>query len=523
MKKILILLYLLLSYEGGVFAQSVKIQPPTYPKNIKENESVGLRLNISPDSLQKRAKYFCTECAAHTAILDSAKGVFSWKPSFQLVKKDETPKPVNFTIKVFVRLDSATILSDSTTLTFEVANANRPPIITEDTTIVWVDLPNKNKTLTLPKIYFYDEDGDDIFFRLTSKRHAGISLSTDGVLNYQFSMAEYRQLPLLVLYEVADMQRNATQAKFLFQRSNIDVPPLMSISPRTLNYQIDEGDTIRIAIDVFDPNNDLCSVDAYAEPRISKFMPERFLRKISEEQYRFEWSPNNDFVETIEGKRNFDLYFAAKDQTDSTSRTKVSIEVKDRINWQEEDAVREKDYRYIVQNATETILRMEGKVAADRKAFYKFLHKKKTKEILSNALSTLTANGGAALDNYVSAFGGSTDNLDPLKNKLSVANSTMQLINPNVLQQFSLEDQKMVTSFTDLVKAFSTLFTETELFIALFGQTKLRRGVAFYEKKMTLQKIVSDITHDAIMNLAPLENSITDADIQARFGEYKAP
>lgn len=388
--------------------------------------------------------------------------------------------------------------------------SNHPPqLLQKEPEILWFTNFRQVITYQFPAKGFYrDQEGHEVAFRLLTKDYAGLRLTPEGLFTAQLSLAEYRKLPLTVDYEIFETnsaENLTTKGQIILQKTKNDLPPSISISPKTLRYAIEETDSMAIKIAVTDPNDDLREFEVYSSVQYGKFNPAHFLTKTAENIYCFKWQPGYDFVQLRnpqeEPKRAFQLVFEAKDEADSTTKVAIDIEVFDKIDWNIADKVRQQEFDQVVWSATEALIRLEQTFQTMDKDIRKMYKNKKLRASLSTSLRTLSQN-----EFLRSKLIGEDQEK---QNWLGVINDTQQNKpnNTNIEQEYPAEFAK-IQRFSNIVGHLKNIYVETELFVNRYAQVESRRTDTFMSEKETIQKNISSVLRDNSLILNPLHISI---------------
>ena len=404
-----------------------------------------------------------------------------------------------------------------------VPPANHPPqLLHKEPEILWFTHFRQVIAYQFPAKGFYrDQEGHEVAFRLLTKDHAGLRLTPEGLFTAQLSLAEYRKLPLTVEYEIFETNsaENLTaKGQIILQKTKNDLPPIISIWPKTLRYAIEETDSVAIKIAVTDPNDDLREFEVYSSVQYGRFNPAHFLTKTAVNTYWFRWQPGYDFVQLRnaqeEPKRAFQLVLEAKDEADSTTRVAIEIEVFDKIDWNIADKVRQQEFELVVWSATEALIRLEKTFQTMDKDIKKMYKNKKLRASLGASLRILSQND--FLRNKVIGED------DEKRNWLGVINDTHQDRVNNHTNEFNIEQEypaefAKIQRFANIVAHLRNIYVDTELFINRYTQTESRRNEVFLTEKEALQKNISSVLKDNSLGLQPLNLTMTDETVKPYF------
>lgn len=441
----------------------------------------------------------CTLCTATTkqqmkslfflSLMVCSWGVFAQTDTLRSVPPDTLPVPQSVT--------------------------NHPPqLLHNEPEILWFTNFRQVVTYQFPAKGFYrDQEGHEVAFRMLTKNHAGLRLTPEGLFTAQLSMAEYRNLPLTVEYEIFETNTSenlSAKGQIILQKTKNDLPPIISIWPKTLRYAIEETDSVAIKIAVTDPNDDLSEFELYSSVQYGKFNPSHFLTKTAEHTYWFRWQPGYDFVQLRnvqeEPKRAFQLVFEAKDEADSTTRVAIDIEVFDKTDWSIADKVRQQEFEQVIGSATEALVRLEKTFQMMDKDIKKMYKNKKLRASLSASLRVLSQN--EFLRNKVIGEDQERQNWLGVINEAQEDRSKNHTNEINIEQEYPAEFAK-IQRFSGIVAHLRNIYVDTELFANRYSQTENRRNEVFSTEKETLQKNISSVLKDNSLGLQPLTVAIT--------------
>lgn len=418
-------------------------------------------------------------------------------------------------------VDTNTLAKDSTKVPSILSN-HPPQLLHQEPEILWFSNFRQVIMYQFPAKGFYrDQEGHEVAFRLLTKDHAGLRLTPEGLFMAQLSLAEYRKLPLTVEYEIFETNTSenlSAKGQIILQKTKNDLPPTISISPKTLRYAIEETDSITIKISVSDPNNDLREFEVYSNVQYGRFNPFHFLTKTAENTYWFRWQPGYNFVQLRnvqeEPKRAFQLVFEAKDEADSTTRVVIDIEVFDKTDWSIADKVRQQEFEQVIGSATEALVRLEKTFQMMDKDIKKMYKNKKLRASLSASLRVLSQN--EFLRNKVIGEDQEKQNWLGVINEAQEDRSKNHPNEINIEQEYPAEFAK-IQRFSSIVAHLRNIYVDTELFVNRYSQIENRRNEVFSTEKETLQKNISRVLKDNSLGLQPLNMTITDEVVKHYF------
>jgi len=269
-------------------------RPPVFEKIkdkiINENEELKIVLNAADpdgDDVTYSADYL-----PEGAKLNG--NVFTWKPAYDTVKREENNLEKNFTIEFFASSRDKKV-SQSVVIT--VVNARRLPVL-EDVEPITI---NEGESLKItPKAY--DLDGYDI------------NLTYSGFTNSDTYKSNFGDAGTYFAKVTAS---NGLLETSKFVQINIKHVNRAPVFGEMRDIRAYEGDDIAVLINASDPDDDQINYSVDNPPEGSSLKGNAFF-----------WKPSYDLLNKKETKR-FDLVFAANDGKAETKKI-VKAEISDK-------------------------------------------------------------------------------------------------------------------------------------------------------------------------------------------------
>jgi len=235
---------------------------------VSENEMLTYQFSGSdPDAEDEGKLTYYSENLPNGATIDPTTGTLTWTPNYI--------QAGNYNINI--ELKDAGGLSASTSVSVEVSNVNRPPVMqsVEDQSV------NENNTLSLA-ISVSDEDSDD------QLRFSSENLPSGAVLNAESGTMQwtpnYDQAgDYTVTVKVSDSEAEDSQT-FNIKVNNVNRVPVIEVSGTTT---VTLGETIELNFTATDPDNDNLSYE-------SSDLPQGAM--LDSNSGRFTWKPEPDQI-----------------------------------------------------------------------------------------------------------------------------------------------------------------------------------------------------------------------------------
>lgn len=337
-------------------------------------------------------------------------GHFRWRPSFDLVDRNEKQKEVS----VIFQADWKDGKKIRKPVSFIVLHVNRAPNV-EEPPVFYVKQSVQNK-YQIPAEYVKDFDGDPLVFRSSpSQLPEGANLSSGGLLTWTPSRSQFQGLKnnqLIVEFIAQDQPDKAeTTGKLRIAQTQLDLPPELLIVPNDSLITIKEDELVNLKLYVSDPNGDenVSSVNLISS---DSRVPKAALKENAPTQYEFTWTPGYYFVEEAEKVKKIELIFFALDKSSNRVQRKVFIQIHDTENLDEKDKLLYSKYVQTLSYAKTLIDELDKNQENLNKMYKQANRGKKHRSILNASLGATTGLSPLLLSTepskIVSGVGGTT-------------------------------------------------------------------------------------------------------------------
>lgn len=380
---------------------------------VKENQVVSFQVKTT----DPEPAVFSIEGADELNIEFDSLGNFSWQPSYDLVDRVRLMK--DFTVMFEARWpESPGQQRIRQPITFIVSHVNRPPVV-EELPVFYVKQSTAN-TYQFPSEFVYDLDGDPLVFKtVLSSMPEGAKLSSQGQFTWNPSRTQFismREEPLAIEFIVQDQPEKAETSGILWVApTQQDLPPSIHFVPGIPGdslFTIKEDETLNLKIYLSDPNGD-DDVNYSGFVSTDKRIPESALKKNTELQYEFTWSPGYDYVDVVNGSVETDVVFFALDQSNNRTQRKVTIRVLDAENLIKKDAQLFEKYQSYLMEAARLIKLLDENQKSLNKEYKRARRGKQNRSIVNAGLGAVTGLSPVVIDQpdqakIVSGVGGTT-------------------------------------------------------------------------------------------------------------------
>ncbi|MCJ8164372.1 hypothetical protein MKJ04_05910 [Pontibacter sp. E15-1] len=394
MKNILLLVPFLALLCTGAFAQDTaapdtlaKVPPLhlVFPAKagwnvLQEGEPLEFTVKSAGGS-GTRPTYTLSQGRVEGIAFDSL-GHFSWTPSYSFVDRLGGSRKVQLLFEVRNEKNE----SVSQVVELEVKHVNRPPVVGELKPLYV--LYNTQNTYTIESSVVKDDDGDPVaFVAIGEGMPEGARLSTQGEFTWKPSYTQFRKLqnkPILLEFYVEDQPHKArTKGAFRIEPTQQDLPPSIQMIPSQKRFVYEEGATINIKFQLYDPNgeSDITSFSFLSE---NPDVPASALVRNTPSQYEFIWKPGYDFVKDPLDSLAFAINFVVMDKSNKREERKVTFSIRDAVNEAERDKKLYQEYRAPLVKAWDLIEQLK-EVEKDLKKKYNRARKGKKGRSLTNA------------------------------------------------------------------------------------------------------------------------------------------
>lgn len=435
----------------------------------------------------------------HPSMSISSEGMFNFFPDFKTVGRSEGSKFFQLDIRARATMDSV-YQEALTSFSVNVLNANTAPKVPAQAEIVWIEKPNEELVKTFQPQYYRDEEGDQLAFRLLTRKYPNISLTPTGELSVSLSTKDRKALPDTLIFEVFEVDTDeslAAQQKIILQKAEKDEAPMVTFFPATEKFQLNEEETLELKVNIEDANDDLKTVDFYTNPQ-GKMKPSDFMKKDGD-SYLFSWKPSLEFVTNELTSKSFLLVITATDEAKLSTTKQVEVEIFNKIDWITEDSIRTADYKKSLTDAYVFLAILEPQLENMAKEFKK---KNKNKELLGAFSSSL-----AKAQNL--RFNSSSSDNNILNNLGTVADMSSGLLsNPDY------------APIEKLIRIIPKMYFQSCLLAIKFKRIADRRSPEFLQSQENMVEVFSEARFLADEKKKPKKLDTSPQAIQAKFGAF---
>ncbi|UBM58322.1 hypothetical protein LAG90_16080 [Marinilongibacter aquaticus] len=378
---------------------------------FKEGEEKSLDLSVAGPMDDRRFIFNITQGKQVGMELDSS-GHFSWTPDYSLVDRIERVKI--FQILIEAQSDSGDFARR--TMDLVVSHTNRPPVVNELKPF-YIQY-NTNNKYQIENTVVFDEDNDPlVFIPSIEELPQGMNISSRGEVTWSPSYTQFKKLqekPMFISFSVEDQpSKSQSQGRIKLVPTQLDLPPALTLVPKTTEIEIKEKETVDIGFYLSDPNGDedIETFDFLSNnPQIRK----QNLVKNTANQYEFIWTPDYDFVQDPDEFVTFYIDFFVIDKSKLRSVQRVNFKVNNAINEAEIDRKTFALYKGTLIRGWELLEQLKEKEEVLKKAYSKAKKGKKNRSVVNaslgatTGLSSVFAKGNENLQRTISTVGGTT-------------------------------------------------------------------------------------------------------------------
>ncbi|MHA6247224.1 hypothetical protein ACXYMU_04750 [Pontibacter sp. CAU 1760] len=344
----------------------------------------GQKLEFKVQSIGGRGTkptYALTQGRVEGISFDSL-GRFSWTPSYSFVDRLSGSRNVQLLFEVKNEQGE----SVSQVVELEVKHVNRPPMVGELKPLYV--LYNKENTYTIESSVVKDEDSDPVVFvPIIESMPEGAKLSAQGEFTWKPSYTQFRKLQqnsIMLEFYVEDQPHKArTKGAFRIEPTQQDLPPSIQMIPSQKNFVYDEGATVNIKFQLYDPNGE-SDITSFSFLSSNPDVPTSALVRNTPSQYEFIWKPGYDFVKDPKDSVTFDMTFVVMDKSNKREERQLHFSIRNAVNEDERDKKLYQEYRAPLVKAWDLIEQLK-EVEKDLKKKYKRAKKGKKGRSLTNA------------------------------------------------------------------------------------------------------------------------------------------
>lgn len=373
-------------------------------------EGQALRFDVKSNCSPADSAVFSIEQGLIEGMRFDSLGHFNWTPSYDLADRIKTTRilPVIFQVRNR-RGESATQLIE-----FKVQHVNRPPVV-EDLPTFYVRFQTQNVYKFDPK-QVYDADGDPIVFvPISDQMPEGSKLSAQGELTWTLSRNQFNMLrnkPIYIEFWVEDQPTKVrTKGRLKVDVTQMDLPPIISVVPKEMQYRIRENATINLKFYLSDPNGD-DDIGTFDFLSTSQAIPKSALVKNTSNQYEFTWTPGYDFVRDPYDTLRVDLTFFVLDKAQNRDEQTIRITVSNTVNEEAKDRYTYALYRQALVQAWNLVVQLDEKETELKHDYRRAKGGKRNRSVANASLGAVTGISPAVLSSnqtsqkYVSVIGG---------------------------------------------------------------------------------------------------------------------
>ncbi|SDM61738.1 hypothetical protein SAMN05421823_11732 [Catalinimonas alkaloidigena] len=319
--------------------------------------------------------------------LDSA-GHFTWTPGYDLVGRLEEEKAFPLLFEVRNANDEKVVKKAE----IVVKHTNRSPVAGELKPF-YVQYNTQN-TYQIEAGTVYDEDEDPIVFvPIPTKMPEGMKLSAQGEVSWRPSITQFNALkrePIEMEFYVEDQPAKArTQGTLKLAATQMDLPPSISVAPKSTRVSSKEDVTINLKFYLSDPNGD-DDIQAFDFVTNQPNFPKDALVRNTDNQYEFIWTPNYDFVQDPLDSLTFEATFFALDKSRKREELTIEFTIQNAVNEEALDRKLYTDYRTMLVRTWEMLEQLQEVEERLKKDFRTAKRGKKNRSIANASLGAVT-------------------------------------------------------------------------------------------------------------------------------------
>ncbi|MDP5122224.1 MAG: hypothetical protein NWQ46_11555, partial [Spirosomaceae bacterium] len=277
---------------------------------------------------------------------------------------------------------------------------------------------NTSNTYRIDNSNVYDADNDPIvIIPSIEELPEGFSISSQGEMTWNPSFTQFKSLketPMYIKFYVQDQPaKSQTEGRVKLVATQLDLPPAITVVPKSQKIQIKENETVNLRFYLSDPNGD-DDIETFEYLTSEKSLPEKLLIKNTPNQYEFTWLPGYDFVKDPLDSLSFYVDFFVMDRTQKREVVRIEMVVKNTLNRQEEDTKQFNLYRGTMLRAWELMEQLKEKEKELKSAYNRAKKGKKQRSVLNAGLGAVTGLSSVVtrdkndLQRSISTIGGTT-------------------------------------------------------------------------------------------------------------------
>lgn len=378
---------------------------------FEEGSSKSFQLEVGQSSIDRNFKFSITQGKQIGMELDST-GHFEWTPGYNLV--DRVEKIKLYQVLVEAVSDSGDYVRRSMDLI--VTHTNRPPVVNELKPF-YIQF-NNNNTYQIESSLVYDQDEDPlVFIPSIEELPEGMNISSRGLVTWSPSYTQFKALqekPMFVSFYVEDQpSKSQSQGRLKLMPTQLDLPPAITVVPKTDYVKLKENETVNIGFYLSDPNGDE-DIEAFDFLTNYPSIKKQSLIKNTPNQYEFIWTPDYSFVEDPLDSVNFYIDFFLIDKSQLRAVKRINFRVDNAVNEAEIDKKNYALYRGTLQRGWELLEQLKEKEEELKKTYNKAKKGKKNRSVVNaslgatTGLSSIFTKNKENLQRTISTVGGTT-------------------------------------------------------------------------------------------------------------------
>jgi hypothetical protein len=263
-----------------------------------------------------------------------------------------------------------------------------------------------------------DEDNDPlVFIPIADVMPEGAKLSSQGEFSWKPSLTQFNQLknkPVTVEFYVEDQPaKTRVRGKFKIEPTQMDLPPEISIVPKTTNLKYKEDATVNLTFYLSDPNGD-SDIHTFSFVSDNPAVPKSALVQNTPNNYEFIWTPGYEFVKDPFDSLTFNINFFVLDKSQKRDEKKVTVTIYNAINETAKDRQFYTEYRTSLVRAWDLLEQLKETEKDLKKKFNRAKKGRKGRSIANASLGAVTGVSPVVLQKdpatqkAVSTIGGTT-------------------------------------------------------------------------------------------------------------------
>ncbi len=378
---------------------------------FEEGSTRDFQLQVAQSSIDKRFSFSITQGKQIGMEIDST-GHFSWTPGYNLV--DRVEKIKLFQVLVEAVSDSGDYVRRSMDLI--VTHTNRPPVVNELKPF-YIQF-NTTNSYQIESSLVYDEDEDPlVFIPSIEELPEGMNINARGQVTWSPSYTQFKALqekPIFVSFFVEDQpSKSQSQGRLKLMPTQLDLPPAITVVPKTDFVKIKENETINIGFYLSDPNGD-DDIETFDFLSNLQSLKKSSLVKNTPNQYEFIWTPDYSFVEDPLDSLSFYVDFFLIDKSKLRAVKRINFRVDNAINEAEVDKKNYALYRGTLQRGWELMEQLKEKEEELKRTYNRAKKGKRSRSVVNaslgatTGLSSIFTKDKENLQRTISTVGGTT-------------------------------------------------------------------------------------------------------------------